>query len=98
MPTVACPCCRASNDAGPNCRRCSADLSLLFRLESDRAALLAQASGELAMGRPDTALAAIAQAESLRPGDDLARLRAVAHLLNRDFPAALRGHRAFTKP
>lgn len=28
--SVVCPCCKAVNDAGPHCRRCRADLSLLF--------------------------------------------------------------------
>jgi hypothetical protein len=97
MPTVACPCCRASNETGPTCRRCTADLSLLFKLESDRDALLAAASADLAQGRTAAALVALAKAESLRPGDDLVRLRAVAKLLNLDFDTALRDYRLVTK-
>ena len=34
---IPCPCCRASNDTGPACRRCKADLALLFALEANRA-------------------------------------------------------------
>lgn len=35
--TIVCPCCRAGNDAGPACRRCKADLSLLFEARTRRA-------------------------------------------------------------
>jgi hypothetical protein len=97
MPTVACPCCRASNETGPNCRRCAADLTLLFRLESDRDALLAAAADDIASGRAAAALAALAQAEALRPGDDLVRLRAVAKLTNLDFASALRDYKLAAK-
>ena len=31
-----CPVCRATNDQGAQCRRCKADLGLLFRLEAQR--------------------------------------------------------------
>ena len=30
---MICPCCKANNDSGPACRRCKADLSLLFAFE-----------------------------------------------------------------
>lgn len=90
MPSVTCPCCRAANAAGPNCRRCTADLSLLFRLEADREALLAAAGRRLADGQPAEDL--IAQADALRPGPDVRRLRAVASLLAGDFAAALALH------
>ena len=30
---IRCPVCKAENSQGPTCRRCKADLSLLFRLE-----------------------------------------------------------------
>ena len=33
---MICPVCRATNDQGPQCRRCKADLGLLFRLEAQR--------------------------------------------------------------
>lgn len=97
MPIVTCPCCRASNDAGPNCRRCSADLSLLFKLEADRDSLLAEAGQLLASERAAESLPVIAKAESLRPGEEIHRLRAVANLLNRDYDGALRGHRLATR-
>ena len=34
---LRCPVCKAENAQGPNCRRCKADLSLLFALEDRRA-------------------------------------------------------------
>jgi hypothetical protein len=91
--TVTCPACRARNDDGPRCRRCKADLTLLFALEERRAARLADAARHAAAGEPDAALVAAAEAERLRRGDDARRLRAVAHLLRRDFAAALACYR-----
>jgi hypothetical protein len=87
--SLPCPCCRAVNDAGPACRRCKADLSLLFALEEQRECLLAAAKRQAAQGRFADALDAVGEAEDLRRGDDVRRLRAALHLLNRDFPAAL---------
>jgi hypothetical protein len=85
---IACPVCRASVEAGPLCRRCKADLSLLFALEARRDALLAAARRSLAAGRADAALALAHGAERLRRGEDARRLIAAAHLLLRDFAAA----------
>ena len=96
MLTIACPCCRAGNSAGPNCRRCSADLSLLFKLEGDRESLLANAGHHLAAGNVSDALRLLSRAESLRPGEDIARLRAVANLLNLDYRTALQHRRLAT--
>lgn len=92
MTPIPCPCCRASNTAGPNCRRCTADLSLLFRLEADRDALLAAAGRRLADGHAADAGPLLAHAESLRPGPDVQRLRAVASLFAGDFATALHLH------
>jgi Flp pilus assembly protein TadD len=86
---VPCPCCKASNDAGPTCRRCKADLSLLFQLEADRAALVEQARELVAQSRPEESLAHLDRAAQLRRGDDVLRLRAVALLLSRDYAGAL---------
>ena len=47
--TIACPCCRASNETA-TCRRCRADLSLLAAIEVRRAYLLDAARAELARG------------------------------------------------
>jgi hypothetical protein len=94
---ITCPCCRAANDAGPACRRCKADLSLLFDLNARRESLLAGSKRLAADGRIADALAAAAEAEALRRGDDTRRLLAALHLLNRDFPAAWRCYSAAGK-
>ena len=39
---MQCPVCKADNAQGPLCRRCKADLSLLFRLEARRADVVLQ--------------------------------------------------------
>ena len=75
---IPCPCCKAANDAGPACRRCKADLSLLFQLESDRAALMAAGEYEAA--------------HALRYTDDSRRMIAASRLLQRDFAGALAAH------
>lgn len=75
---VPCPCCKAANDAGPACRRCKADLSLLFQLEADRAALMAAGEFEAA--------------HALRRGDDSRRMIAATRLIQRDFAGALAAH------
>src|SRR5438552_3075018 len=52
---LTCPVCRAANDQGPACRRCRADLSLLFVLDAQRQARLAAATTAAAQGRLDSA-------------------------------------------
>lgn len=89
---IACPVCRASVEAGPLCRRCKADLALLFALEARRDSALAAARRSLAEGRAGEALAFAWEAERLRRGADARRLIAVAHLLRRDFAAARQWH------
>jgi len=89
---VPCPCCKANNDAGPSCRRCKADLSLLFAVEADRTAALAEARRLAAVGRFGESLAALDRAAQLRHTPDVPRLRAAVLLLARDFPAALRAY------
>ncbi len=87
---ISCPVCRARVDAGPLCRRCKADLTLLFALEARRDAVLTAARQSLANGRPEEALALAQWAEQLRRGADARRLIAAAYLLRRDFAAAWR--------
>lgn len=89
---MRCPVCRAENDQGPHCRRCRADLSLLFRLEEQRRRALARARDELARGRTEAALSLLDEAGALRRDGDVRRLRAVAHLLRREFARAWRCH------
>ena len=95
---VPCPCCKASNDAGPACRRCKADLSLLFAVEGQRAAALADARRLAAAGHVRESLAALDRAAQLRGGPDVSRLRAAVALLARDFPAALRAYHDVAAP
>jgi hypothetical protein len=92
-----CPCCRAINDAGPICRRCKADLSLLFALESRRGSLLATAKQFAADGQYADALFAVHEADSLRRGQDTLQLHATLRLLIRDFTEAYIYYRAATK-
>ena len=85
---MRCPVCRADNDRGPTCRRCRADLGLLFDLEARRRRAGEGARDELGRGCVEEALALLDEAEALRRGDDVRRLRAVAYLLGRDFARA----------
>ena len=86
---VPCPCCKASNDTGPSCRRCKADLSLLFAVEAERTSLVAAARTLAAECRYSESLAALDRAAQLRRGDDASRVRAAVLLLGRDFAGAL---------
>ena len=88
---MTCPVCRAANDAAATaCRRCKADLTLVVAVEARRAGLLGEAKSALAAGDCDAALRHLASAEAVRGGVDVERLKAAAHLANRDFPAAWR--------
>jgi hypothetical protein len=87
---LPCPVCKAENAQGPTCRRCKADLSLLFRLEEHRAALVAASATSLRSGRFEDALANACAAHQLRRGEDSERLLALAALLRRDYSAAWR--------
>ena len=95
--SLTCPVCRANNDAGPNCRRCRADLSLLFAVEAQRVARLASARLALAQGQPVLASHQIRQADELRHGPDAAKLSAITALLRRDFGEAWRQFRRARK-
>jgi hypothetical protein len=86
---VPCPCCKASNDAGPACRRCKADLSLLFAADADAAALLARARDALAVGSFAEAEHLAQQSASIRRTPDALRVRACARLLAGRFADAL---------
>lgn len=90
--SVPCPCCKANNEAGPNCRRCKADLALLFAVADQQARALAEAKRFIAEGRFAESLAAIDRAERMRRTPEAVRLRAVALLLARDFAGARCAH------
>jgi hypothetical protein len=85
---MRCPVCTAGSDTGPNCRRCRADLSMLFRLEGERARLDAAARLALVEGNGAQAVALAGAMAALRPGVDCRRLRALGCLLQRDFAGA----------
>ncbi len=86
---MRCPVCRAENVTGPHCRRCRADLALLFALEDQRTRLVIEA--QVAITRAD-GLAAVRLAEKareLRDDIDVQQILAIGYLLRRDFAAAL---------
>jgi hypothetical protein len=85
---MRCPVCKADNPQGPQCRRCKADLSLLFALEKKRSQRLAEARCCFRRGEWQAAVAHAQTANWLRGDEDSWQLAAVAHLLNRDFARA----------
>jgi hypothetical protein len=91
---MRCPVCKADNNQGPQCRRCRADLDLLFTLEGQRDRLLREARHSLTAGDWRRAAGCAAEALRLRSGDDTRRLEAVARLLGRDFAGAWRCYTA----
>lgn len=89
IPPLSCPCCRAANDTGPACRRCKADLSLLFAVADRRGFLVSEARKLAAKGKFAEALRSLEEAAALRAGDDVRRLSAAVRLLAGDYAAAL---------
>jgi hypothetical protein len=85
---MRCPVCKAENVQGPHCRRCKADLSLLFDLEDQRRLALAQARLCLLHGRWLDAAHHAERADWMRSDEESRRLEATSHLLRRDFTAA----------
>jgi hypothetical protein len=89
--------CKADNTQGPTCRRCKADLSLLFDLEQQRAQKLAAAQQFLAAGQGQEAVEQAAAADWLRRDQESRRLLALAYLLARDFSRAWEEYRDLQK-
>jgi hypothetical protein len=87
MPLLRCPVCRADNSSSLQCRRCKADLSLLWQLEEQREAALSEAASAVQHGAIDVSLAFVDAADAVRSGSDTAKLRAICHLFRRDFAA-----------
>lgn len=87
---MQCPVCRAANDQGPACRRCKADLRLLFDLDEQRRRLLSAAQQALAAGNASAAVTSAEKAHGLRRDDESQCLMAVCYLLQRNFAAAWR--------
>jgi hypothetical protein len=91
---MLCPVCRAENEQPGACRRCRADLSLLWNLEERRRRCLDAARTYLSQGRSQLALEQIELAVRLRRGKDIDQLAAVAHLLDGNFAEAWRSYQA----
>jgi Flp pilus assembly protein TadD len=85
---MRCPVCKADNSQGPLCRRCKADLSLLFQLEEERGAALSAARKQLAAGAYADAVHQAERADRLRRDNESRRVLAAACLLQRDFARA----------
>lgn len=91
---MRCPVCRAENAQGPQCRRCKADLGLLFALEEQRQAAIVAACQALSRGELRRALAIAEGVDALCSDTESCRLLAVIHLLRRDFARAWQAHAA----
>ncbi len=91
---MLCPVCRADNNEDVACRRCRADLSMLFALEDLRRRCLDAAGRCLEKRQIAAALEHIRRADEVRHGTDADRLAAVAHLLGGNFSEAWRLYRA----
>jgi hypothetical protein len=87
--SITCPCCRAANETGPACRRCKADLSLLFAVADRRGFLVSEAREFAARGKFAEAVRSLEEAAALRAGDDVRRLTAAVRLLAGQYAAAL---------
>jgi hypothetical protein len=90
---MRCPVCRAEVHQGPQCRRCRADLSLLFHLEDQRRHALSLAYGCASQGEWRRAGAVVEGADTLRSDLESQWLRALVALGGRDFARAWRGYR-----
>src|SRR5438132_1744858 len=94
MSLMRCPVCKAPLEAGPQCRRCRADLSLLFTLAQQREQAIRAAHECLRRGKTHKAFAIAAGVEALKYDADSLRLRALVYLLEGKFTEALRCHHA----
>ena len=94
---MRCPVCKAENDAGSQCRRCRADLALLFALAEQRRWALAEAYRAAACGRWRRALTLAEGADALHSDEESRRLVAVGRLMERDFAGAWEYYRSRTK-
>lgn len=85
MAVMRCPVCKAENTQGPTCRRCKADLSLLFQLEDQRARTLTEARRLLSAARTDEAEELAVEANWLRSDEESRRMLALTRLMAGDF-------------
>ena len=93
MAVIRCPVCKAENVQGPTCRRCKADLSLLWALEDRRDWTLAEARRLLTAGRAGEADALASEADGMRTDAASQRLLALTRLMRRDFAGAWSAYR-----
>jgi hypothetical protein len=93
---MRCPVCRAENDQGPQCRRCRADLELLFAIEEQRGQVLDVAYHCLMAGQPRRAQALVDGARALHDDGEAQRLGALCALMCGDFAAAWRDYQVVT--
>jgi hypothetical protein len=89
---LRCPVCKAENAAGPTCRRCKADLTMLFALEAQRERALAEARAGVAAGRWQEAQESAAEADGLRRDAESLKLVALTALLCGDYHQAWRSY------
>lgn len=98
MIVMRCPVCKADNSQPPSCRRCKADLALLWALEEQRKRMLAEARHCLQRGDWQAAREHIEDADWLRSDKETQQLQALAHLLGRDFAAAWQCYQKWRDP
>jgi hypothetical protein len=89
MSSLRCPVCKAENGERPACRRCKADLSLLWKLEDARDRRLVEARTLAAAGRWPEFLSAVSESDRMRSDEETQRLRAVGCLLTDNFAGAV---------
>jgi hypothetical protein len=90
---LACPVCKAETLTSP-CRRCKADLSLLFALHKEREQALTRAETALREYQGSEALEQAKRAHTLKRDDRSRRVLGMAALLTGDYAEALRCARA----
>ena len=91
---IDCPVCKADNAHGPLCRRCKADLALLFQLDAQRQHSLAEARQCMHDGRWQEAVRLAGRADGLRTDVESRGLVAVTAVLTRAYDLALRYYRS----
>lgn len=85
---IPCPVCRAENTSGPGCRRCRADLTLIFDLQLHHDELLTRAKQFAAAGNWPEVVAIAEQAVNLRKDSASLQVAAIGWLMLGDYPRA----------
>jgi len=91
---MRCPVCRAADNQAAQCRRCKADLGLLWQVQGARRRLLQDAATAAAQGRAAACRQLAEEAHRLAGDDESVRMLALAALLQRDFGRAFHYWRA----